>query len=66
MGGRKRIYPKICIKGCRKRIYPKICIKWGVENVYTQKFLYKNYILSTTERKVQGVGRPHYPSPMEM
>ncbi|MFS7905054.1 hypothetical protein Hanom_Chr01g00043231 [Helianthus anomalus] len=42
--------------GGRKRIYPKISIKPEVKNVYTQKFLYKNYKLSTTERKVWGVG----------
>ncbi|MFS7907747.1 hypothetical protein Hanom_Chr01g00074951 [Helianthus anomalus] len=44
--------------GGRKRIYPKISIEPGVENVYTQKFIYENYIYNTTERKVRGVGRP--------
>ncbi|MFS7925115.1 hypothetical protein Hanom_Chr04g00280761 [Helianthus anomalus] len=47
--------------GGRKRIYPKISIEPGVENVYTQKFLYENYIYNTTERKVWGVGRPSRP-----
>ncbi|MFS8035284.1 putative transcription factor homeobox-WOX family [Helianthus anomalus] len=53
--------------GGRKRIYLKISIKWRVENVYTQKFLYENYILSTTERKVWRIGRPlppHYAAPL--
>ncbi|MFS8025587.1 hypothetical protein Hanom_Chr16g01476861 [Helianthus anomalus] len=27
-----------------------------VANVYTQKFLYENYIYNNTERKVRGVG----------
>ncbi|MFS7889947.1 hypothetical protein Hanom_Chr00s000006g01612981 [Helianthus anomalus] len=45
-------------RGGRKRIYQIFSIKRGVENVYTQKFLYKNYILSTTQRKFRGVGRP--------
>ncbi|KAJ0566187.1 hypothetical protein HanIR_Chr06g0270961 [Helianthus annuus] len=44
----------------RKSSDLKISINRGVENVYNQKFLYENYILSTTERKVRGVGR-HLP-----
>ncbi|MFS7927338.1 hypothetical protein Hanom_Chr04g00307901 [Helianthus anomalus] len=48
--------------GGRKRIYPKISIEPGVENVYTQKFVYESYIYSTTERKVRKVGRPPAPS----
>ncbi|MFS8002298.1 hypothetical protein Hanom_Chr13g01200491 [Helianthus anomalus] len=44
--------------GGRKCIYLKISIEPGVENVYTQKFLYENYIYNTTKRKVRGVGRP--------
>ncbi|MFS7934646.1 hypothetical protein Hanom_Chr05g00394051 [Helianthus anomalus] len=44
-----------------KTYIPKISIKPGVKNVYNQKFLYENYILSTTERKVRGVGRPLLP-----
>ncbi|MFS7930441.1 hypothetical protein Hanom_Chr04g00344381 [Helianthus anomalus] len=44
--------------GGRKCIYQKISIELGVENVYTQNFLYKNYLYNTTERKVRGVGRP--------
>ncbi|MFS7900128.1 hypothetical protein Hanom_Chr00s096330g01801451 [Helianthus anomalus] len=47
--------------GGRKRIYPKISIESGLENVYTQKFIYENYIYNTTERKVRGVGRPSRP-----
>ncbi|MFS8018286.1 hypothetical protein Hanom_Chr15g01390281 [Helianthus anomalus] len=51
-----------------ERIYPKVSIKpWG-ENVHTQKFLYENYILSTTERKVRGVdhSRPYYGTPLPL
>ncbi|MFS7889368.1 hypothetical protein Hanom_Chr00s000004g01606151 [Helianthus anomalus] len=33
----------------------------GVENVYTQKFLYENYIFSANERKVRRVGHPLLP-----
>ncbi|KAJ0896482.1 hypothetical protein HanRHA438_Chr08g0335151 [Helianthus annuus] len=29
--------------------YPKISIEPGVENLYTQKFLYGSYIYNTTE-----------------
>ncbi|MFS7957885.1 hypothetical protein Hanom_Chr07g00671671 [Helianthus anomalus] len=47
--------------GGRKCIYPKNSIEPGVENVYTQKFLYENYIYNTTKRKVQGVRRPSRP-----
>ncbi|MFS8009463.1 hypothetical protein Hanom_Chr14g01285041 [Helianthus anomalus] len=47
--------------GGRKRMYPKISIEPGVENVYTQKFMYENYIYITTERKVRRVGRPFPP-----
>ncbi|KAF5823396.1 hypothetical protein HanXRQr2_Chr01g0037911 [Helianthus annuus] len=43
-------------EGGRKRIYPKISIEPGVENIYTQKFLYENYIYNTTGRKVRGGG----------
>ncbi|MFS7946811.1 hypothetical protein Hanom_Chr06g00540691 [Helianthus anomalus] len=45
----------------------KISIKPGGQNVYTQKFLYENYTLSTIERKVRWVGHPSRPlkaSPM--
>ncbi|MFS8014896.1 hypothetical protein Hanom_Chr15g01350071 [Helianthus anomalus] len=37
-----------------ENVYTKISIKPGVKNVYIQKFLYENYILFTTERKVRG------------
>ncbi|MFS7950676.1 hypothetical protein Hanom_Chr07g00585961 [Helianthus anomalus] len=47
--------------GGRKRIYPKFSIEPRVENVYTQKNLYENYIYNTTERKVRRVGRPSRP-----
>ncbi|MFS8017056.1 hypothetical protein Hanom_Chr15g01375771 [Helianthus anomalus] len=47
--------------GGRKRIYQKISIEPGIENVYTQKFLYENYIYNTINRKVQRVGRLYPP-----
>ncbi|MFS8027669.1 hypothetical protein Hanom_Chr16g01501441 [Helianthus anomalus] len=50
-----------CFPFASRHIYPKISIEPGVENIYTQKFLYENYIYNTTGRKVRGVGRPSRP-----
>ncbi|MFS7975358.1 hypothetical protein Hanom_Chr10g00879631 [Helianthus anomalus] len=50
-----------------KTYIQKISIKPGVKNVYTQKLLYENTILSTNERKVRGSAapsRPHKATPL--
>ncbi|MFS7999063.1 hypothetical protein Hanom_Chr12g01161561 [Helianthus anomalus] len=54
-------------RGGRKHIYPKFSIELGVENVYTQTFLYQNFRYNTTDRKVWGSNapsRPFYTSPL--
>ncbi|MFS7955922.1 hypothetical protein Hanom_Chr07g00648461 [Helianthus anomalus] len=51
-------------EGGRKRIYQKNSIEPGVENIYTQKILYENYIYNTTERKVREI--PRVPVPLKL
>ncbi|MFS8022345.1 hypothetical protein Hanom_Chr16g01438381 [Helianthus anomalus] len=48
-------------RGGQKHIYQKISIEPRLENIYTQNFLYENYIYNNTERKIRESGAPPRP-----